>query len=81
MNRPAGYHTPINKFLWVSYMSKQISVGYQTLGNNIELEYFCEFETEFENNLGSDSGVHMGLIHKKSRGQKSSATVSLKSSQ
>jgi hypothetical protein len=39
------------------------------------------FETEFENLLEYDSGVHMGLIHGRNRGQKSCATVPLKSSQ
>jgi hypothetical protein len=39
------------------------------------------FETEFENLLEYDSGVHMGLIHGRNRGRKSRATVPLKSSQ
>jgi hypothetical protein len=39
------------------------------------------FKTEFENLLEYDSGVHMGLIHGRNRGQKSRATVPLKSSQ
>jgi hypothetical protein len=30
-----------------------------------EFEYLCEFETELENNLGYDSGVHNS--HKKQR--------------
>jgi hypothetical protein len=30
-----------------------------------EFEYLCECETEFENILGYDSGVHMGLITKR----------------
>jgi hypothetical protein len=44
MNRPAGYRTPLNKFLWgiiplrtifcrVSYLAEQISSGYQTAVN------------------------------------------------
>jgi hypothetical protein len=32
-------------------------------GTTFEFEYFREFESEFENNLGYESGIHMGLIH------------------
>ncbi len=39
--------------------------GIRLRGTTFEFEYLCEFETEFENNLESDSGVHMGLIHEK----------------
>ncbi len=41
---------------------------------NFEFEYLCEFETEFKNNL-DESGVYMGLIHKKNRGRISCATA------
>jgi hypothetical protein len=44
---------------------RDISTGYQTPGLNFEFDYLCYFETEFEKN----------------RGQKSRATVPLKSSQ
>ncbi len=37
-------------------------------------------KTEFENLLEYDSGIHMGLIHKKKRNRKSLATVPLTSS-
>ncbi len=41
-------------------------------------EYLREFETEFENILGCESGAHMGLIiEKKTRGRQSRATVPL----
>ncbi len=39
------------------------------------------FETEFENFLEYDLGVHMVLIHGRNRGWRSRATVPLKSSQ
>jgi hypothetical protein len=32
-------------------------------GPTFEFEYLNEFETEFKNNLGYESGVYMGLIH------------------
>ncbi len=45
-------------------------------------EYLSEFETEFENILGRESGAHMGsIIEKKTRGRQSRATVSLSSLQ
>ncbi len=39
------------------------STGYQTQGTTFEFEYFREFESEFENNPGYESGIHMGSIH------------------
>ncbi len=51
-----------------------------------EYEYLREFETEFENILGCESGAHMGSMNqgpiwgqfmKKTRGKKSRATVPL----
>ncbi len=32
-----------------------------------EYEYLCEFETEFENILGCESGAHMRSIHEKNQ--------------
>jgi hypothetical protein len=44
----------------------------------LKLEYLREFEPEFEKVLGYELGAHMGSIHeKKTRGQKSRATVPL----
>jgi hypothetical protein len=40
-------------------------------------KYICEFETKFENNLGSESGVNKGLFMEKTSGRKSRATVPL----
>ncbi len=40
-------------------------------------EYLREFETEFENILGCESGTHMGQLLKKTRGRQSRATVPL----
>ncbi len=42
-----------------------------------EYEYLREFETEFENILGCESGADIGSIHEKTRGKKSHATVPL----
>jgi hypothetical protein len=55
--------------------------GIRLRGTTFEFEYLCEFETEFENNLGSDSGGSYGVDSRKNRGQKSRATLPLKSSQ
>jgi hypothetical protein len=41
-------------------------------------EYLREIETEFENILVWESGVHTGSIIKKTRGRQSRATVPLK---
>jgi hypothetical protein len=47
--------------------------------SNLKFEYLGEFETEFENILGHESGAQVGSIHeKKTRGQKSRATVPLR---
>jgi hypothetical protein len=45
----------------------------------LKFEYLQEFEPEFETVLGYELGAHMGSIHEKKRGQKSHATVPLKS--
>jgi hypothetical protein len=45
---------------------------------NSEFEFFSEFETDFKNILGYESGAQMGLIMKKTRGKKSRATVLLR---
>jgi hypothetical protein len=43
-----------------------------------KFEYLREYEPEFENVLGYELGAHMGSIReKKTRGQKSRATVPL----
>jgi hypothetical protein len=55
--------------------------GVRPRRTTFEFENRCEFETEFENNLRYDSGVHTGLINGKNRGQKSRDSVRLKSSQ
>jgi hypothetical protein len=46
-------------------------------GTTLEFEYLGEFEMEIKNILGHESGAHMGLIHEKTRGQKSRATLPL----
>jgi hypothetical protein len=51
----AGYYTPLNTFLQ----------GIRLRGITFEFEYLHEFETEFENILGDESGGHVGLIHEK----------------
>jgi|LakMenEpi03Aug12_release.lakeMendotaPanAssembly.Ray.scaffolds.fasta_scaffold4135463_1 hypothetical protein len=43
--------------------------GIRPRGATFEFGYLGEFETEFENYLGCDSGVHMGLIHKKTEAE------------
>ncbi len=43
-----------------------------------EFEYLREFEMEIKNILGHELGAHMRLIHEKTRGQKSRATVPLR---
>jgi hypothetical protein len=53
----------------VSYPSKQMYAGYQTLRNNFRFEYLREFETELEKNSVYEPEVHMVLIHEKTRGQ------------
>ncbi len=55
--------------------------GIIPLGTTLILEFLCEFETELENNLGYESGLHMGPIHHKIRGQRSRATVSVSKTQ
>jgi hypothetical protein len=56
---------------------RDISVGIRPRGTTFIFEYI----SEFENTLGYESGVYMGLIYEKNRGKKSCATVPLKSSQ
>ena len=46
---------------------------------NFKFEYLGEFETEFENILGYESGAKVGVIDEKISGQKSRATVPLNS--
>ncbi len=46
-------------------------------GTTFEFEYLADFGMEITNILGHESGAHMGLIHKKNRGEKSRATVPL----
>ncbi len=46
-------------------------------GTTFEFEYLGKFEIEIKNILEHESGAHMALIHKKTRGQKSRATVPL----
>jgi hypothetical protein len=43
-----------------------------------KFEYLGEFETEFENILGHESGGQVVSIHEKTGGQKSRATVPLR---
>jgi hypothetical protein len=43
--------------------------------SNFKFEYFGEFETEFKTILEYESGAQVVLIGRKSRGQKSRATV------
>jgi hypothetical protein len=45
--------------------------------SNFEYEYLGEFETEFENILGYESGDHEGSIDEKIRGRQSRATIPL----
>ncbi len=37
--------------------------GIRPRGTTFEFEYFLEFESEYENNSGYESGIHMGSIH------------------
>jgi hypothetical protein len=46
--------------------------------SNSEFEFLSEFEIEFKNILGYESGAQMGLIMKKTRGKKSRPTVPLR---
>jgi hypothetical protein len=46
-------------------------------GTTFKFEYLGKFEKEIKNILEHESGAHMGLIHEKTRGQKSRATVPL----
>jgi hypothetical protein len=48
--------------------------------SNFEYEYLGEYETEFKNILGHESGAQVQYVRlmEKSRGQKSRATVPLK---
>ncbi len=61
------YQTPRNKVLR----------GIKPRGTTFKNEYFCEFKKEFKNILGCEFGDCMGSIHRKTRGQKSHATVPL----
>jgi hypothetical protein len=65
----AKNHALLNKFLQVSYPSKQILRGIQPQRTTFEFEYLCNFEIELKNNLGCDSGVHMESIHKKTEAE------------
>jgi hypothetical protein len=56
---------------------EQSSAGYHTLGNNFKYKYFREFETEFKNILGVNSGTIWVRFMEKTRGRKSRATVPL----
>ncbi len=47
--------------------------------SNFEFEYIGEFETDFKTFLKYESGAQVGSIDRKSRGQKSRATVPLNS--
>ncbi len=44
--------------------------GIRPRGTTFEFEYLCKLETEFENNLGYDSGIHMVLISEKTEAKK-----------
>jgi hypothetical protein len=48
LNKFLGFHSNLNKFLGVSYLSKQISGGYQTPREQL----LNLNKTKFENNLG-----------------------------
>jgi hypothetical protein len=43
----------------------KIPRGIRPWGTTFEFEYFREFESEIENNLGYESGIDMGSIHEK----------------
>ncbi len=53
------------------------SVRYQTPQNKFQIQFknLQEFETDFENISGYESGVYMRSIHEKTRDRKSCATV------
>jgi hypothetical protein len=55
----------LTKSWGVSDPAEQTSAGYHTSGNSFKYKYFCEFETEFKNILGSEFGDYMGSIHGK----------------
>jgi hypothetical protein len=53
-----GSDNPVNKFMQSN----------RPLGATSEYKYLREFENDFENNLGYDSGVHMGfMIHENNK--------------
>jgi hypothetical protein len=45
----------------------KIPRGIRTRGTTSKFECFPEFKSEFENNLGYESGIHMGSIHEKNK--------------
>ncbi len=53
------------------------SAGYQTRRTTLKFEYLPEFEPKFENVLGYELGAIWGRFMKKTKGQKSRATVHL----
>ncbi len=89
MNRPAGCHTPLSKFLqgilplWtnfcrVSYPSKQTSAGYQTLVNYSKSNISVNSKLTYKK-IRVLLGVHMRLIYKRIiRGPKYLANISLR---
>jgi hypothetical protein len=48
---------------------RYISAGNQIPGNNFLIRISPRFEIEFKNNLGYESGVHMGLIDEKTEAE------------
>ncbi len=61
--------------IWIFFCVLRSPIPRRT---TFKFEYLWEFEPEFKNFLGYELGAHMGSIHeKKTRGQKSRATVPL----
>jgi hypothetical protein len=68
---------PCSKSLLAQFFLK-IPWGIKIRGTTFEFEYFREFKSEFKNNLGYESGIHLGSIHEKNQRPKSHATVPLR---
>jgi hypothetical protein len=64
-----AYRVPLLKICSVPRMCRR------PRRRNSEFEYLREFNIEFEQNLGFESGVPMSRVHENTRGLKSCATV------
>jgi hypothetical protein len=60
----------LTKSCGISDPAEQTPAGYQTPRNNIQNEYFCEFEKEFKNSLECEFRDYMGSIRRKNQRSK-----------